>query len=255
MAWEMLPPHSLFFVFFVCFVVVTKVPPVWSAPREVGSLDRLRPARLVSDLRARRIAAATRNQEFPEFDIDVVIAMSDEKLDVFDDFSDGAGVRQRLRRDTRPIAVMDAIVPSLKNLGKSLSQSLARRSSRIGLVDWPHRHKRGARDCEQPFIRVRGDDPMVEHVAEKSLSVPEEFVKQVLNGLEAEHGLAFHQLASGHPPAPVGVRCVRFKDCPDRKANVVKEFGQYDRGLPRFADDGRGHDIRIGVWIAVAGKP
>lgn len=70
--------------------------------------------------------AAAVEQELAKLGVDVLVRAPDQKLHVFDDVEHDLGCPERLRRDARPIAVVNAVVAALNDCFKPVLHPLPR---------------------------------------------------------------------------------------------------------------------------------
>ncbi len=97
----------------------------------------------------------------------MLVAPVHEVLDVLDDLQHRAALVQWLRRHPRPIAVVDAVVPPLKDRLESVLELIDRGLPRLVLVAVVHRQVVGPRNTEKPNLRIRPRHPGVEEIPEE----------------------------------------------------------------------------------------
>lgn len=87
-----------------------------------------------------RYGTSYTDEEVEEFGIDVLVAPGDQEFDILNDLQDGSALIERLRRHARSIAIVDAVVPALKDHAKTLFKLINCRLARSALI--------GIRQCD-----------------------------------------------------------------------------------------------------------
>src|SRR5437899_5023699 len=96
------------------------------------------PSGLITSLGNRRGRRSNIDEKLTELRVDMLVASLHEVFDVVDDFQHGAAFVERLGRHSRPIAIVNTVVPSLKDRLKSFLKQIVRGDSRLMLVGIIH---------------------------------------------------------------------------------------------------------------------
>src|SRR5262245_36610863 len=109
-------------------------------------------------------------------------------------------MRQRLRRDARSIAVVNAIVAALENYGEPFLHLSIGGLPRGVFLGWSQRVVRGRRDFEDALRGIWMQYPFLQNVSKQFLPRAKEFVEERLNCLEAQDRFSLHHLPRRHAP-------------------------------------------------------
>lgn len=167
-----------------------------------------------------------------EFRCECIVAPADEEVEVVDGFLDVVR-RDPLQGEFRPVAVMDAVVPSLEECLEVVFHMRDGCLFGVVLVGGGQRPVVRCGDPEHAALRVSMQDKRLDRVNVQDLVfISEKVVEELLDLLEREDVLFFDELPSGHPPTPALVPFAEHGH--DGNFQVVQAVRERHRGLDAF---------------------
>jgi hypothetical protein len=135
------------------------------------------PQRSVADLSddTRRTAAVA--QKLPKLALDVFVAAVNEEIYIVDDARDNVWAMERLRRHTRAVTVVDAIVAALDNDTETCPHLIMRFPNSSIPIRWAECSEPSGTDAKDASVCLRVNDPARQLVAEELLSGSKELVE------------------------------------------------------------------------------
>ena len=124
------------------------------------------PPALVSDLRHNHRGTACPQEKLAKLQIDVFVTAANKEFRVFNDLENGPAEMQRLRRNFRTVAIVNAIVSSLEEGAVSFFHVFLGVSGCRPALIGGKRAKSGASDSKDSFFAVDMNDPFRHTITE-----------------------------------------------------------------------------------------
>src|SRR5881409_2382010 len=123
------------------------------------------------------------------------VASMNQELSVLNHLDDRPTKWQRLRGNSRTVAIVNAVVTALEKIAVTIFHLLQGVLNRlVPLIFCGERIEGNTGDPEETFLGVRVNDPVGYPVPEEPVSITEKLVEERLDRSETQHVLPLHHL-------------------------------------------------------------